>query len=153
MQARNELPKDFEALRAQFNTQKTDTCHVAAGPIETLDQSHLHGIAAASRDEDNGDAGGHHLGRFGSGEFCGEDEVHSILDQLARCGGQRSLIPLGKADTEDKLLVLAIPEIQQTVPQCYYLWRGPPRLRQRSEPDGAGTLRSARLLDEQTTAH
>ena len=39
-----------------------------------------------------------------------------MLDQLARRGGQRGLIPLGEADAEDKLLGLAISQRQQPGP-------------------------------------
>ena len=68
VQTRNEIPKQFEALWAQINVQTNDARDVAAGPVETLDQAHLHGIATQPS-EDNRDAGGHHLCRFGSGDL------------------------------------------------------------------------------------
>jgi hypothetical protein len=83
--------------------------------------------------------------------------LHRLLDQhnpqAARHSGPCGLIPLGEADAEDKLLRLAIPQRQQTVPQGYDLWRGSPRFRQRPDPDGMGTLCSARLSTMQHTAH
>src|SRR5262249_55025536 len=80
-------------------------------------------------------------------------EVYPIVNQLARRSRQRGLISLGEADAEDKLLVLAISQRQQPSPESHYRRRGSPRLRQRPDLDGTGTLRSARVPNEQATAH
>ena len=43
--------------------------------------------------------------------LLGEDDVHSVPDQLTSGGGKGCHIPLGEADAENELLVLAIAQL------------------------------------------
>src|SRR5712691_11506371 len=114
--------EDFQALRAQLEVQTGHPGDVAAGPGEALDQAQPYGVGFA--DEDNWDPGSCHLRRLRRVVSVGEDEVHSVLDQLTRSGGQDRQISLGEADANNKLLVLTVAQLQQAVPQAYRIWRG-----------------------------
>jgi hypothetical protein len=56
---------------------------------------------------------------------------------------------LREADADDELLVLAVPQLSEAVPQAHDLRRGPPGLCQRADQEWAGALRRARAADEQ----
>jgi hypothetical protein len=76
-----------------------------------------------------------------------------VLDQLARGCRQGCHIPLGKSDADNELLVLAVAQLQQTIPQADHRWRRPPRRRQRPNFDGVHALFRADIGGERPTAH
>src|SRR5262249_41125803 len=149
---RDKILKHFETLWPQVNVQVHDARDVATRTGKTLDEPHLHGIATEPS-EDNRDTGGRQLRGLRRWNVRGEDEIHPLLDQIARRGWQCSQIPLGEADTEDKLLVLAISQFQQPVSQGHYRWCRSPRLRQRSDPERLSTLSGVCSTAKQHAAH
>ena len=138
--------EEFQALRAQLKVQMSDARDVAAGPGEALDQAQPQWIAHCC--EDDRDPRGCPLCRLRRVVAVGADDVHLVLHQLARGGGQGCQISSREADAENELLVLTVAQLHQTVPQAYHRWCGSPRRRQHPNFDGLGALLRAYTAGE-----
>src|SRR2546422_1028628 len=99
-----------------------------------LFQSQFHGIAPT--DEDDRDAIGRHLrGSRGIAAFGRHDDVRPAPDELP--GGRQKLgaLALREAHADREVLVLAVPERPQAIPQSNNGWRRAPGLGQRADLD------------------
>jgi hypothetical protein len=103
---RDELLKDLQALRTEFEVQTSHPSDVASGSGEALDQSRSHGIFHIR--EHNWDACGRLLRGSRRVAVMGIDDIDATLQQLMRRGGQGGKFSLREAHANDKVLLFTV---------------------------------------------
>jgi hypothetical protein len=137
LQTGNQLPEDLQPFRCELDVQRSDSREIATRARQALHQSQFHGIAPTN--EDDGDAIGRHLSGFRGIAALGRHDNVSTAPNEVESGRQKlGALALREAHADREVLVLAVPEGLQSVPQPDDRWRRAPGFRERADLDQAG---------------